>query len=129
MIVKFVVEGRPKTKGDLLPCRKGDKVWCRWPDGVKAWERVLREAARKEMEASGFPLINARCVVHHRFYIKPTKTGRLRGDIDKLERMVLDALTGVVYEDDELVVASVSMKCDVEENGVERTEVSVSIAT
>ena len=90
---------------------------------------VGREAARA-MKGAGFPLMLGRVAIGLRFYITPTKggkaPGRLRGDVDKLARAALDALTGVVYADDEQVTTLLAGKYAVERGSVERVEITVA---
>jgi Holliday junction resolvase RusA-like endonuclease len=130
MRVRFTVLGHPITKGDLnakyFP--KSGKVGLFWPARVKKYQKEVEAAARDEMQRSGYPIIGGRVTVHCTFHIKPTTTGRLRGDIDKLLRTVYDAMTGIVYEDDELVVGGGQTKVALREGEVEHTEVSVAVA-
>lgn len=129
MVFKLTHLSKPVPKGGVIPKASGTKVWCHYPPHVKHAEKLLRAAAVEEMKRSGFPMLNCRCYAHLKFYVKPTSTGRLRGDLDKLVRLVYDALTGVVFTDDEDFVGTVASKHSVEPNGEERTEISISVAT
>lgn len=65
------------------------------------WRRMVRVAATTHR-----PVVQRDCAIWLvlRFYLPEIKEVRLlpykQPDLDKLERAVLDALTGVVYEDD-----------------------------
>lgn len=128
MKLEVVVEGRPIPKGSL---RRGRGRALYFPPQVVAWERSVRIACASEMRRAGLPIVGGKCRVGVRFYVAPTKGGKrpgtLIGDIDKLARCVLDALTGVVYEDDVLVVGLLATKQPVEKGHVERTEIVVAL--
>ena len=122
-----ICEGHPTPKGTL---RRGWGRTLFYPKGVKEWEAVVGREAARGMKAAGFPLMLGRVAVGLRFYITPTKggkrPGRLRGDVDKLTRAVLDAFTGVVYEDDEQVTTLLAGKYAVEKGSVERVEATIA---
>ena len=122
-----VVVGRPVTKGTLV---RGVGRALYYPPRVKVWEAEVRREATRAMKADGLPLFEGRCAVHLRFYLTPTKggktPGRLRGDLDKLTRAVLDALSGAVYRDDEQVTTLLVSKQPVERNGLERVEATIN---
>ena len=127
MRLYVICVGHPRPKGTLVRGR-GRALY--YPHEVKAWEAEVRREAARDMKAAGFPLMLGRVAVGLRFYITPTKggkaPGRLRGDVDKLSRAVLDALTGVVYADDEQVVTLLAGKYPVEANGLERVEATIA---
>jgi Holliday junction resolvase RusA-like endonuclease len=129
MKLEVVVEGKPVPKGSLRRSRNGGLYF---PPQVREWEDRVRRACVKAMRENGFPVVGGRCRVSSRFYLTPTKggknPGRLRADLDKLVRGVLDAMNGVVFEDDELVVGLIASKLPVEPNGVERADICVSLA-
>jgi crossover junction endodeoxyribonuclease RusA len=126
--LEVVVEGRPIPKGSL---RRGRGRSLYFPRQVTEWERAVRVACADEMRRSGLPVIGGRCRVGVRFYVTPTKGGKrpgtLIGDLDKLVRGVLDAMNGVVYEDDVLVVGLLATKQPPEKGHVERAEISVAL--
>lgn len=124
MTLVVVAEGRPVPKGSL---RRGRGRSLYFPPNVREWENKVRAAAVRAMRDAGAPLIEARCRVNARFYLAPTKNGRLRADLDKLVRGVLDAMTGVVYNDDEQVVGLLATKLAVEPKGIERAELSITV--
>lgn len=128
MKLELVVEGRPVPKGSLRRGRGGRGLF--FPPAVRAWEEQVKRACALEMKRSGYPLLTSRCKVSLAFYMAPTKggksPGRLRGDLDKLIRTILDAMTGVVYTDDELVSSLGAIKLAVEPGYVERVEISVA---
>lgn len=124
--MEVVVEGHPVPQGTLVRSPHGGLYY---PKALKQWRETIKAAAAREMR--GIPLIRCRCRVHVRFFITPTKSGknpgRLRGDADKLVRAVLDAITGTIIEDDELVVSLIASKHAVEPGHVERADIGVSI--
>ncbi len=128
MTLRFVVVGEPRPKGSLSHGRGGRAYW---PKRVKEWEALVQREALKTMCRNGFPLIGVSCSVSLIFYVTPTKggkkPGRKRGDVDKLSRTVLDAMTGAVYEDDEQVDWLHASKRPVEKGCLPRVEVAVCI--
>lgn len=128
MVVRFTALGRPTPKGGLAAkWYPNQKVGLFYPPRVKRAQKKVAEAALEEMRTSGYPVLGARVIVHAKYYIKPTSTGRLMGDVDKLDRLLFDAMTGVVFEDDELVVGGSHAKVECAAGEEERTEVSVSV--
>ena len=136
MVISFVSLGKPQTKGGLNakyhPASGKTALW--YPPQVARAAKVIADEAAKTMKEKGYPVIEGRCVCRLKFFLKPTKTGRLIGDLDKLARLVFDALTGVVWADDGWVQTLTASKEPVETNyagiemGLERTEVYVSLA-
>jgi Holliday junction resolvase RusA-like endonuclease len=128
MKLEVVVEGRPVPKGSLMR-GKGRALY--YPPQVRVWEQKVRTACVDEMRRSGLPLVGARCRVSLRFFVTPTKGGKrpgtLIGDVDKLARCVMDAMNGVAYEDDVLVVGLLATKQPPEKGHVERVEISVAL--
>ena len=128
MVVQLVVEGHPVPQGTLVRNPHGGLYY---PKPLKVWRKAIAVEAQRAMR--GLPMIRARCTASARFYITPTKggksPGRLRGDLDKLVRAVFDAVTGVIIEDDELVVGLIASKVPVEAGHVERVDFSFAIVT
>lgn len=107
----IVVPGRPAPKGSWRNVGRGRMI----PDNPRArpWQDLVRMKAR---EAWNGPVLSCPVSVRMRFAFTGAKgrefptTRRSSGDLDKLERAVLDALTGVVYADDSQVVHIESWK-------------------
>jgi len=119
--LSFFVPGEPKTKGSWLPIRRGKKT-IMIPDNKRSknWEKVVSDYAR--LKFRGDPSEGA-IIMNTKFYLPRPKshygTGKnadtikavkpelpilhSTGDLDKLERCVWDALTGVIYVDDSQV--------------------------
>lgn len=114
-MIEFFAPGLPRSQGSKRHVGRGIMIE---QTEVKEWRGVVAVAASNAMR--GTPLLADACkaVLVFRFprpagHFKPT--GELRasapwwpassrgGDIDKLQRAVFDALTGVVYVDDKLV--------------------------
>ena len=127
--LNWFVQGDPTTKGSKVPFhRKDGSLGVREQTEKKQrpWVALLKDAAEqifKDADGHALPPWRGPVEVRLEFYFKrPQKhfrTGKhaayLRGDAplyvtgrksdaDKLARCVLDALTGIVYEDDGQVV-------------------------
>jgi crossover junction endodeoxyribonuclease RusA len=100
------VLGTPATKGSWKIRRRRGKAWLQadnererpWAENV-AWHAKQAWGSR--------PLVSAGVAVSIVFeMLKPARPVRPFpvGDVDKLARSCLDALTGIVWEDDVLVV-------------------------
>lgn len=74
------------------------------------------------------PYFDGRTAVGLRFYMAPMKGGQrpgtIRADLDKLVRAVLDALTGIVWQNDVVVSTLMATKQPVERGSVERVEIT-----
>lgn len=135
MNIRFIHLGRPVPKGGLnakyYPKSGKTALW--YPTRVKQAERALAASGRQAMQEASWPILDARCRVFLRFYMKPTKTGKLHADLDKLVRLAFDALTGVCWSDDSWIQSVTASKHPVEcsytgaEIGLERTEVDVCV--
>lgn len=107
-MLTFRVDGMPETKGSWRA-----KGWTRTgkvqlvPDNPAetAWAEQVAWAARQALRRPPEP-DRQRYQVALDFTLLPPPNGRRtnRRDIDKLARSVLDALTGIVWADDEQVV-------------------------
>lgn len=118
----FHLRGTPRTKGSMTPIKAGGKVILREPrDSIEWQERISRTAMRKldGMEPHTGPVaIMVICIFDRpkghfgtgknagviRESAPEYPTPKNRFDVDKLARPVLDALTGLAYEDDSQVV-------------------------
>jgi crossover junction endodeoxyribonuclease RusA len=113
-MITFFAPGLPRSQGSKRHVGHGVMIE---QTEVKAWRGVVAVAASNAMREAGAPLIDAACkaVLVFRFprpaghfkvdgTLKPSAPwwpGKIRGgDIDKLQRAVFDAITGVVYTDD-----------------------------
>lgn len=109
-MLAFSVDGMPETKGSWVPAgrRKSGGIRLR-PDNPAeaAWAESVAWAARLAMPGPPTP-DRRRYSVQLRFTLLPPPSGRRtnRRDLDKLMRSVLDALTGIVWLDDEQVDAA-----------------------
>lgn len=110
----FTVAGKPRVKGNVIRGRTGG--YHDATKGLTPWMAAIRKAAR-EAWSHGEPFGAAvRVDVHFAVPARATDVlrGGLRdgiepvtrgaGDLDKLSRAVLDALTGIAYVDDSQVV-------------------------
>lgn len=133
----FTVEGKSISQGSLtaVPTNRNWRTvpGVRWvikdaKADLKPWRKAVAEAAREGMD--GRSLLEGPVRVRVRFvFERPTshffvrKTGRVLrpdaplwvtshqlGDLDKHVRSILDALTGVVFEDDSQVSSEASDK-------------------
>jgi Holliday junction resolvase RusA-like endonuclease len=106
-IVSFHALGRPATKGSWKIRRKRGKAFLQADnDREKPWALMVGWAAKEAM--AGRLLIDRGVEVSILFdFVRPAKPAREfpTGDVDKLARSTLDALTGTVWTDDVLVVS------------------------
>ncbi len=101
LIVECFVPGHPRPKGSME--RRGGRMVQSSPESG-TWQRRVAAAVRDDMVRRGTPMAPVGAPVAVTLaYVMPD-TGGL-GDIDKLERNILDAMTGVVYVDDVQVMA------------------------
>lgn len=105
-LVKFFVDGLPETKGSYVGLGRG-RVKADNPR-EKGWAEAVGWTARAAM--IGKKLITDPCAVELEFLLPPPHGKKNRRDVDKLTRSVLDAITGIVIADDELVFDLAAMK-------------------
>lgn len=114
-MVSFVALGKPTTQGSYRPIvSKSTRKAIMVPmmsDAMRAWRSTVSQAARSAM-GSRSPLSG--CVqIAVRFILpRPKKPSNEwpRGDCDKLQRALGDALTGIVYADDSQICRWVACK-------------------
>jgi crossover junction endodeoxyribonuclease RusA len=111
-VITFFVPGIPTPQGSMKAFNnpKGGRPIVTSDNlGLKGWRDAIRNAAERHTE--GVPIIEEpvsvvvtfvlnRPVSLPKYIIWPGK----KPDIDKLERALYDAITGVVFRDDALVV-------------------------
>ena len=127
MTLQFYVEGKTATKGSTRSFVRGERVVTLADNAsLGAWTQAARWAARQ----AGVGLVAkpraVKLVVTFMFVKPPSVKHRdchtVKPDIDKLLRAVLDALTGIAYEDDAQVTAVDAKKCY---GGIEQCVVEV----
>lgn len=110
-MIRFTVPGKPATKGSFRAYtikRRDGRIGARVDNDnprCKSWQESVGWAARAAMRSA--PLMTGAVAVDVVFrFERPAKikragdyTGPLP-DIDKLERALLDGMTGIVYVDD-----------------------------
>lgn len=104
--------GIPAKKGSKAPKGhvRGRCILVEMDKKLPAWTKAVQTAARNAVRAGGWLLITDACEVSFVFLLPRPKTvkrelptGRGDGDVDKMIRATLDAMTGIVYADDALV--------------------------
>lgn len=122
MTVDFTVRGIPQTQGSkraFVNKRTGRPIITEDSyEKHRDWRARVADAAQQA--ANGAPLIDGPVHVGLTFLLpKPASApkrkpvwpvGARSGDIDKLARCCLDAMTGVVYHDDSQVVSLAAVK-------------------
>jgi crossover junction endodeoxyribonuclease RusA len=105
----FVVYGKPEPQGSMKAfVVRGRPIITSDNTSLKPWRQQVALAALAQMKG-GTPHDGA-VEMQIDFYfdrpksVKKTALKITRPDIDKLERAVLDALTGIAYKDDAQVV-------------------------
>ena len=113
-MIRIFVPGIPKPKGSVsaFPIKRKDgTVGTSIVHRAGAWEGTVATAASKQWPRAqpleGAVTLRIRYLMPRPKTAKPSKRPypHVRPDIDKLERAVLDGLTGVVFADDAQVVA------------------------
>jgi Holliday junction resolvase RusA-like endonuclease len=106
-IVSFHALGKPATKGSWRPVvRRGKARLIPQIQRERPWAETVAWAAKEAM--AGRPLIDRGVEVAILFdFVRPKNPAREfpTGDVDKLARSCLDALTGTILQDDVLVVS------------------------
>jgi len=131
MVTHFSVLGHPATKGSTVSFmgRGGRIVTKTDSTGLAAWTQAVGWAAKN----ARVPLVPkpGAVVVSVRFGFQRPQSARtrphptVRPDVDKTLRALLDALTGIAYEDDSQVVEVRAIKAYGPQS---RTDVTVSAA-
>lgn len=126
------VPGRPKTKGSMRVVNGRKGVLTESVEGSKRWRELMRYATVEAMKrdlvrvgggASRWPLTGP-VGVGLAFGMPVLSTGGRAGDLDKLARNVLDALTDAgVYGDDVQVAYLIASK----EGPVEHAGVTIRV--
>lgn len=107
-MISFVVSGVPAPKGSMraFKSRNGKVVVTHDNPATAPWAQRVAWAARAEMRGRA-PFTGPVSLRLHFYLPKPkaaVKEGRdmpcVKPDVDKLQRNVLDALSGILYSDD-----------------------------
>lgn len=108
-MIAFTVIGNPGPQGSKR--HVGNGVMVESSKKVKPWRDDVRNAAQAWLDANGNPpLITVPVVLEANFYLPRPKSRKndivvpTMPDLSKLIRSTEDALTGVVWKDDALVV-------------------------
>lgn len=120
--VYFVIPGKPHGKGRPRASSRGGFVRMYTPATTQAYETQIERIARQAMDdcaVLGTP-ISLRVVAFHEIPVSWSKRKQQQAldgeiipgkpDLDNVAKAVLDALNGVVYEDDKQVVRLVAEK-------------------
>lgn len=113
-MISFTVVGVPQTKGSWRPGRNrrtGGIVLRPDNEAEPAWAQAVAWAARAQMRGRQADAALYRVSMVFRL-VRPTSRRRThRRDLDKLVRSCLDALTSIIWHDDEQVVEIMARKC------------------
>lgn len=113
-VLSLFVSGTPATKGSTRSFLRGGRIVtfnaCK---KGKSWEQEIRWCALSEWRPR--PLLEVPVAVKMVFLIAPPARGKGtpnvgRSDLDKLVRLVGDALTGAVWKDDRQVLEIHALK-------------------
>jgi len=124
----FRAFGTPVTQGSMNAYRRGERIVMTHSRSreLTAWRADVAEAAYVAASMAGWPMNGSEYLglslrflfrrpashVGRRSAVYPAYRAAMPGpDIDKLTRAVLDALTGVLYDDDRRVVVLHAKKC------------------
>lgn len=100
-VVTFFVPGIAETKGSMVPVTRG--VLRADNDREKAWRSTVGWYAKIAMRGIAIFYTRVSVTIYVTLPVPPNRTKKHRRDADKVARSMLDAFTGVVYVDDELV--------------------------
>jgi len=145
--IEFEVIGRPLTQGSMTPIRSKatGKIFMKHKKGLVEWRHLIAAVAHEKMKEHEFTVTDgpielygiasfARPRSHYRsgkysHLLKDTAPGLhiQAPDGDKLMRALMDALTGVVYNDDGQVFDQRLVKTWIGRNGVPTLKVQVVI--
>jgi Holliday junction resolvase RusA-like endonuclease len=111
----FTVYGKTATKGSTRSfVRRGHVVTLADNRNLGAWTQAAKWAARQAGASITLKPRAVKVLVTFQFVLPKSVKARahhtVKPDLDKLLRAVLDALTGIAYEDDAQVVTAVAMK-------------------
>lgn len=124
-MIRLVVLGAPVTQGNKSGFVRGGRVVMVEGKGPgrqrhKDWRSAVTHAAQQHLEQHGGGLLDGPLVVRMSFGLpRPASAPKTRrtwpikarsGDVDKLQRSILDSLTHVLFADDSQVVAVVAVK-------------------
>lgn len=138
MIVSFIAEGEPRTKGSwtivtrsggglqFLPAKDADKIAM-----YEGWVETVQLFARRAMGMRS--PIDGPVYAEIVFVLPRPKTvrrvwpsGQQDGDLDKLERTVYDACQGIVYTNDSRICRHQNLKRYVDGTAGERPHASIT---
>lgn len=115
-MASFTVLGRPQPQGSKRLLRQrytGKPVLAEDNRRMKPWRQEVGWTALEHFRGKRIER-PAGVAVEVTFYLAPPKRGRIhptaKPDVDKLCRAVLDALTGIAFDDDSQVVALTAVK-------------------
>jgi Holliday junction resolvase RusA-like endonuclease len=119
--ISFVVYGEPVTQGSkrawVIPGKNGKKpraIITEDSGRTRPWRQEVSKTAIDAVEREKFTLMprgKAVSVACHFYFARPKSLKKsvlhkmTKPDVDKLARLILDSLTGIVYEDDSQVVS------------------------
>jgi len=120
--IYFVVPGQPYGKGRPRASSRGGFVRMYTPATTLAYEAEIARLA--EMARGSWPVLatpmSLRVICHHAIPVSWSKRKQLQAlngevipgkpDLDNVAKAVLDALNGVIYEDDKQVIRLVAEK-------------------
>jgi Holliday junction resolvase RusA-like endonuclease len=118
-VIRVEVLGEPKTKGSLRPMKtKAGHPFVveQMGEALRTWRERLSAALQSAAEGLDGPLEGPFAVFAHFRFAPPKKRtwawpiAKGRRDLDKLERTILDHLSGVIVVDDAQVALLVSTK-------------------
>jgi Holliday junction resolvase RusA-like endonuclease len=103
-VLEFTVTGMPETKGSWrVMMRRGCPSLIPDNEAEPPWAQLVGWACRAKLRNVIDPS-TSRFAVRLEFTLPPRKGRKSnRRDLDKLARSILDALTGIVWKDDEQV--------------------------
>lgn len=133
MIVSFITEGDPRTKGSYTPQPIGDTGRVRLAQGKTQAEREALESWAEAIQVFATQAMGGRTPLDGPlraevvFVLARPKSVKRRwphsqadGDLDKYERAAFDACEGIIYTNDARICQSNTLKRYVDETAGER---------
>lgn len=117
MVLTCVIPGRPIPKGRPRAVVRGGRIAVYTPPATRKAEAIVRDAVRRHLPEGWDVDVDGAWIVLCRFCLLPQH----RADLDNLVKLVADALTGVVWANDDQIVALYLLRIDVPQPSDEGT--------
>ena len=127
-MIEFTVYVEPATQGSMKPVRRGGRTYIIHDNDEKV--TTTQQAIAVAALASGVRPVDGPVAVTIKAYLSRGKSVKrkyptVRPDLDKIERLVLDALKGIAWVDDSQVIDFDKVSKRYADDGPPRVEISI----